>query len=60
MYAIAEHARPEQRIFVGVTDPIDPTVETAEQVRDRVLHAAEYLGSVPVGHLRRLRLRAVR
>ena len=41
--AIAEHARPGQRIFVGVTDPIDPRIETAEEVRDRVLEAAEYL-----------------
>lgn len=40
---IAEHARPEQRIFVGVTDPIDPRVETAEEVRDRVLQAARYI-----------------
>jgi 5-methyltetrahydropteroyltriglutamate--homocysteine methyltransferase len=41
--AIAEHARPEQRIFVGVIDPIDPRVETAEEVRDRVLEAAELI-----------------
>lgn len=40
---IAKHARPEQRIFVGVIDPIDPRVETAEEVRDRVLEAAEHL-----------------
>jgi 5-methyltetrahydropteroyltriglutamate--homocysteine methyltransferase len=36
-------ARPTQRIFVGVTDPIDPRVETPEEVRDRVLEAAEYI-----------------
>ena len=41
--ALAEHARPGQRIFVGVTDPIDPRIETAEEVRDRVLEAAEYI-----------------
>jgi 5-methyltetrahydropteroyltriglutamate--homocysteine methyltransferase len=28
---------------VGVTDPLDPRVETAEEVRDRVLEAAEFL-----------------
>ncbi|CAM5528025.1 5-methyltetrahydropteroyltriglutamate--homocysteine methyltransferase [Streptomyces tanashiensis] len=33
----------EQRIFVGVTDPLDPRVETAEEVCDRVLEAATYL-----------------
>jgi 5-methyltetrahydropteroyltriglutamate--homocysteine methyltransferase len=40
---IAEHLRPEQRIFVGVIDPIDPRVESPEEVRDRVLEAAERL-----------------
>jgi len=40
---IREHARPDQQIYVGVTDPINPTVETPEQVRDRVLEAAEYI-----------------
>ncbi|GAB3973183.1 cobalamin-independent methionine synthase II family protein [Plantactinospora veratri] len=40
---IAAHVRPEQRVFVGVVDPIDPVVETPEQVRDRVLRAAEHL-----------------
>jgi 5-methyltetrahydropteroyltriglutamate--homocysteine methyltransferase len=40
---IREHAGPEQLIFVGVIDPINPTVETPEQVRDRVLEAAEYI-----------------
>jgi 5-methyltetrahydropteroyltriglutamate--homocysteine methyltransferase len=41
--AIREHAQPDQRIFVGVIDPIDPRVETPEEVRDRVLQAAEYI-----------------
>jgi 5-methyltetrahydropteroyltriglutamate--homocysteine methyltransferase len=40
---IKEHARPDQRIFVGVIDPIDPRVETPEEVRDRVLEAAEFI-----------------
>jgi 5-methyltetrahydropteroyltriglutamate--homocysteine methyltransferase len=30
-------------IFVGVIDPIDPRVETPEEVRDRVLEAAEHI-----------------
>ncbi|RSM82068.1 5-methyltetrahydropteroyltriglutamate--homocysteine methyltransferase [Amycolatopsis sp. WAC 01375] len=46
---IAEHSRPEQRIFVGVTDPIDPRVETAEEVRDRVLQAARYISPDRLG-----------
>jgi 5-methyltetrahydropteroyltriglutamate--homocysteine methyltransferase len=40
---IAQHLRPEQRIFVGVIDPIDPRVESAEEVRDRALEAADLL-----------------
>jgi len=40
---IAEHLRPEQRIFVGVIDPIDPRVESAAEVRDRILEAADVL-----------------
>ena len=40
---IRDHLGAEQRIFVGVIDPIDPEIETAEQVRDRVLEAAEYI-----------------
>jgi 5-methyltetrahydropteroyltriglutamate--homocysteine methyltransferase len=40
---IRTHLKPGQRIFVGVTDPIDPAVETVEQVRDRVLEAAQYI-----------------
>ncbi|GAA4547591.1 uroporphyrinogen decarboxylase/cobalamine-independent methonine synthase family protein [Amycolatopsis samaneae] len=40
---IADSLRPDQRVFVGVVDPIDPVVETAEQVRDRVLTAARHL-----------------
>ena len=38
-----QHVKPGQRIFVGVIDPIDPRVETPEEVRDRVLEAAEYI-----------------
>jgi 5-methyltetrahydropteroyltriglutamate--homocysteine methyltransferase len=45
---IREHADPKQRIFIGVIDPIDPRIETAEEVRDRVLEAAE---SIPVDRL---------
>jgi 5-methyltetrahydropteroyltriglutamate--homocysteine methyltransferase len=40
---IRDHAQPAQRIFIGVVDPIDPRIETAEEVRDRVLQAAEYI-----------------
>jgi 5-methyltetrahydropteroyltriglutamate--homocysteine methyltransferase len=34
---------PGQRLFFGVTDPINPRVESPEEVRDRVLEAAELI-----------------
>jgi 5-methyltetrahydropteroyltriglutamate--homocysteine methyltransferase len=40
---IREHAPAEATIFIGVIDPIDPRVETPEEVRDRVLEAAEHI-----------------
>jgi 5-methyltetrahydropteroyltriglutamate--homocysteine methyltransferase len=40
---IRQYMKPEQRVFVGVVSPIDPHVDTAEEVRDRVLEAAEYI-----------------
>jgi 5-methyltetrahydropteroyltriglutamate--homocysteine methyltransferase len=40
---IRAHMKPEHLVFVGVVAPIDPHVETAEEVRDRVLEAAEYI-----------------
>ncbi len=40
---LGKHATGDRRIFVGVTDPIDPRVETAEEVRDRILEAAKFI-----------------
>jgi len=45
---IKELVAPHQTIFVGVTDPINARVETPEEIRDRVLEAAEY---VPINQL---------
>lgn len=41
--AIARYAPPEATIFIGVTDPIDPRVETPEVVAARVRQAAAIL-----------------
>jgi 5-methyltetrahydropteroyltriglutamate--homocysteine methyltransferase len=41
--AVRELLKPGQVLFVGVTDPINPKVETSEEVRDRVLEAAELI-----------------
>src|SRR5919108_1171789 len=46
--AIRAYMKPEQRIFVGGTAPIDPRIETPEEGRDQVLEAAEY---IPVDQL---------
>ena len=40
---VQRHRRPGQRVFVGVVAPIDPRIESPEEVRDRVLQAAEYV-----------------
>jgi 5-methyltetrahydropteroyltriglutamate--homocysteine methyltransferase len=46
---ISELADPNQRVFIGVIDPINPVVETAGQVRDRVLEAATFLSKEQLG-----------
>ena len=46
---IREHLQPDQRVFVGVIDPLDPRVESPEEVRDRVLEAAEYIPLAQLG-----------
>jgi 5-methyltetrahydropteroyltriglutamate--homocysteine methyltransferase len=45
---IRDNLKADQRVFVGVVAPIDPHVETPEEVRDRVLEAAQL---IPVGQL---------
>lgn len=45
---IGQYMKPDQQIFVGVIDPINPRIETPEEVRDRVLEAAKY---IPIGQL---------
>ncbi len=45
---IRRHLKPDQRAFVGVVSPIDPRIETPEEIRDRILMAADY---IPMGQL---------
>jgi methionine synthase II (cobalamin-independent) len=45
---IRQHMKPDHLVFVGVIAPIDPRIETPEEVRDRVLEAAEH---IPVAQL---------
>jgi len=41
--------KPDQRVFVGVIDPIDPQIETPELVRNRVLLAARHIPLAQLG-----------
>jgi 5-methyltetrahydropteroyltriglutamate--homocysteine methyltransferase len=41
--AVGQLLKPGDLVFIGVIDPINPVVETALQVRDRVLEAASFL-----------------
>ena len=41
--------RPNHTVFVGVIDPINPNVETAAEVRDRVIEAASILPVAQLG-----------
>ena len=40
---IQKYMKSNHRIFIGVTDPINPRIETPEIVRDRVLEAAQFI-----------------
>jgi 5-methyltetrahydropteroyltriglutamate--homocysteine methyltransferase len=40
---IRQHMKPDRQILVGVVSPIDPRIDTAEEVRDRVLEASRYI-----------------
>jgi 5-methyltetrahydropteroyltriglutamate--homocysteine methyltransferase len=46
---IQQYLKPEQRAFVGVVSPIDPHVDTPEEVCDRVLEAADYIRPEQLG-----------
>ncbi len=46
---IREYVKPGQMVFVGVIATINPHVETAEEVCDRVLEAAEFIPAAQLG-----------
>jgi len=46
---IKQYLKPNQKAFVGVIDVLNPTIETAEEVKDRILEAAEYIPLVQLG-----------
>lgn len=46
---LGTHATGARRVFVGVTDPIDPRIETPDEVRERVLLAARFIDPAHLG-----------
>jgi 5-methyltetrahydropteroyltriglutamate--homocysteine methyltransferase len=46
---IRQHMKADQRIFVGVVAPIDPRVESPQEICDRVLEAARYIPADQLG-----------
>jgi methionine synthase II (cobalamin-independent) len=47
--SIRDLIKPGQIVFVGVTDPINPKVESAEEIRNRVLEANEFIPTQSLG-----------
>lgn len=43
LQTIKTHLKPGQIAFIGVIDVLNPKIETAEEVRDRILQAAQYI-----------------
>jgi 5-methyltetrahydropteroyltriglutamate--homocysteine methyltransferase len=46
--AIKEFSKPNQKIFIGVTNVLSPRVETPEEIRDLILEASEF---IPINRL---------
>jgi 5-methyltetrahydropteroyltriglutamate--homocysteine methyltransferase len=46
---VSQLTSPQHLVFIGVIDPINPAIETAVQVRDRVLEAASFLPAERLG-----------
>ncbi|MBA4141984.1 MAG: 5-methyltetrahydropteroyltriglutamate--homocysteine methyltransferase [Nitrosospira sp.] len=40
---IRAHMQPDQRIFIGVTAPIDPRIESPEEICNCIVEAAQYI-----------------
>jgi len=47
--SIKENIRPNQRLFIGVTNVNDPRVETPEEIRDTILEATEIISPQQLG-----------
>lgn len=47
--SIKENMRPSQHVFIGVTNVLDPRVETSQEIRDTILEAAEIISIEKLG-----------
>jgi len=47
--SIKENLRASQRVFIGVTNVLDPRIETPEEIRDTILQAAEVIPHAQLG-----------
>ncbi|MCF0065119.1 cobalamin-independent methionine synthase II family protein [Dyadobacter chenwenxiniae] len=48
LQSIKEHISPNQRVFLGVTDVLNPRIETPQEICDLLVEASEY---IPVAQL---------
>lgn len=46
---IRDNLKPEQMVFLGVINPIDQRIETSQEVRDRIMEAAEFIPAAQLG-----------
>jgi len=46
---IKQYLKPHQKVFIGVIDVLNPIIESAEEVKDRILEAAEYIPLNQIG-----------
>jgi 5-methyltetrahydropteroyltriglutamate--homocysteine methyltransferase len=46
---IRDNLKPEQMVFLGVINPIDRHIETPQEVRDRIMEAAEFIPAAQLG-----------
>jgi len=49
LQCIKENLRPSQIVFLGVTNVLDPRVETPEEIRDTILQAAAFIPPQQLG-----------
>jgi methionine synthase II (cobalamin-independent) len=47
--SIGEHSRDDQMCYIGVTNPGNPRVETAQEICDRIVRAADFIPKERLG-----------